>query len=95
MSDDPERNTENKKFPLQLSAYFKRHGIWEQEGLEQKDFQTTRALVLQLLSILLLFNTTFRRLDSVSVFWWNLRNGAQSVELVRISGHQSQSQSQN
>jgi hypothetical protein len=34
--------------------------------------------------------TTFRRLDSVSVFRWNLLIWAQSVELVPISGHQHQ-----
>jgi hypothetical protein len=46
-----------------------------------------------------ILNATFRRLDSVSVFRWNLLSLAQSVELVPLSGHlqcqnQSQSQSQ-
>jgi hypothetical protein len=31
-------------------------------------------------------NTTFRRLDSVSVFRWNLLSWVQSIELVPISG---------
>jgi hypothetical protein len=35
MSDDPDRNMRNVKFCSQLSTYFKRHGIQEQE-----DFQT-------------------------------------------------------
>jgi hypothetical protein len=34
------------------------------------------------------------RLDSVSVFRWNLLSWTQSLELVSISGHQHQSQSQ-
>jgi hypothetical protein len=37
--------------------------------------------------VLFLFkNTTFRRLDSVSVFRWNLLSWVQSVELILISG---------
>jgi hypothetical protein len=32
-------------------------------------------------------DTTFRRLDTVSVFRWNLNSWAQSIELVPISGH--------
>jgi hypothetical protein len=39
-------------------------------------------------------HTTFRRLDSVSIFGWNLLTWAQSMELDPISGHhQSQRQS--
>jgi hypothetical protein len=34
-------------------------------------------------------HTTFRRLDSVSVFWWNLLSWAQSIELVPVSGSPS------
>jgi hypothetical protein len=33
-------------------------------------------------------STKFRRLDSVSVFRWNLLSWSQSIELVPISGHQ-------
>jgi hypothetical protein len=44
------------------------------------------------LSIILFYlkRTTFRRLDSVSVFRWSIFIWAQSIELVRISGHQHQ-----
>jgi hypothetical protein len=46
------------------------------------------------LSIVLLYlkHTTFQRLDSVAVFRWNLLSRAQSIELVRISGHLRQFQ---
>jgi hypothetical protein len=37
-----------------------------------------------------LFKTTFRRLDSICVFRWNLLSLAQSIELLPISGHQHQ-----
>jgi hypothetical protein len=41
MSDNPYRNMKNEKFCSQLSTYFKKtRGIYEQEGLEQEDFQT-------------------------------------------------------
>jgi hypothetical protein len=35
-------------------------------------------------------NTMFQRLDSVSVFKWNLFSWVQSIEVVPISGHQHQ-----
>jgi hypothetical protein len=35
-------------------------------------------------------HTSFRRLDSVSVFRWNLLSWAEPIELVPISGHQYQ-----
>jgi hypothetical protein len=38
-------------------------------------------------------STTFRRLESVSVFRWHLLRWAQSIELVPIYGHQQQSES--
>jgi hypothetical protein len=33
-------------------------------------------------------NTEFRRLDSVSVFKWNLLSWAQSIKISPVSGHQ-------
>jgi hypothetical protein len=38
-------------------------------------------------SFCLYLNTTFRRLDSVSVFRWSLLSWAKSIELVPIAGH--------
>jgi hypothetical protein len=40
--------------------------------------------------VFFLFKATFRRLDSVSVFRWNLLSWAQCIELDPISGHQHQ-----
>jgi hypothetical protein len=47
-----------------------------------------------LLSCFYLKHTTFRRLNSVSIFRWNLLSWAQSIELFPISGYQ-QSQNHN
>jgi hypothetical protein len=35
--------------------------------------------------VLFLFKTAFRRLNSVSVFLWNILNWAQSIKLVIVS----------
>jgi hypothetical protein len=55
----------------------------------------TLSLVLSLSKNPVLFifqNTTFRRLDSVSIFRQNLLSSTQSIELVHISGHLHQHQ---
>jgi hypothetical protein len=45
-------------------------------------------LIWTLSIILFLFkNTMFRRLDSISIFRWNILSWAQLTELVPISGH--------
>jgi hypothetical protein len=51
------------------------------------DFGTTIVFLDTIHRHALIYNTAFRRLDSVSVFRWNLLSWVQSIELVPISGH--------
>jgi hypothetical protein len=60
------------------------HGLSQRSHVQVLCFLTLSSVLF------LLEHTVFQRLDSVSVFRWNLLSWTQSIELAPISGNQHQ-----